>query len=59
MAYLEQQCVVHRDVRAENIFVGNDKILKVGDFGLAHLMGEKAGGMFGFPINKFQLNSYN
>ena len=45
MAYLEQQMVVHRDVRAANMLVGNDNIMKVGDFGLAHLVGERAGGM--------------
>ena len=45
MAYLEQQKVVHRDVRAANMLVGTDNIIKVGDFGLAHLLGASAEGM--------------
>ena len=45
MAYLEQQMVVHRDVRAANMLLGRNNVVKVGDFGLAHLMGKSSGGI--------------
>jgi fyn-related kinase len=38
MAYLESQNCVHRDVAARSVFVGENNICKVGDFGLAHLL---------------------
>lgn len=37
MAYLETQQYVHRDVRAANMLVGEQNIVKVADFGLARL----------------------
>ena len=35
MEYLEQKNYVHRDLRAANILVGENNIVKVADFGLA------------------------
>ncbi len=37
MAYLEEKNYVHRDLRAANILVGDNNIVKVADFGLARL----------------------
>jgi serine/threonine protein kinase len=37
MEYLEQQKYVHRDLRAANILVGENYMVKVADFGLAQL----------------------
>ena len=37
MAYLEGKNYVHRDLRAANILVGENNIVKVADFGLARL----------------------
>ena len=38
MAYLESKNCVHRDLRADNILVGENNVVKVADFGLARLM---------------------
>ena len=35
VAYLHQQRVVHRDIKASNIFFYGPKLLKLGDLGLA------------------------
>ncbi|WP_181234565.1 serine/threonine-protein kinase [Enhygromyxa salina] len=32
--------VVHRDFKPDNVFVGDDRHARVGDFGLAHVLGE-------------------
>ncbi|XP_029774738.1 protein-tyrosine kinase 6 [Suricata suricatta] len=40
MCYLESQNYIHRDLAARNIFVGENNICKVGDFGLARLIKE-------------------
>ena len=37
MAYLESQHCIHRDLAARNVLVGEENV-KVGDFGLAHLV---------------------
>ena len=37
MAYLEDKNYVHRDLRAANILVGENNVVKVADFGLARL----------------------
>ena len=37
MAYLEKKNYIHRDLRAANILVGENNIVKVADFGLARL----------------------
>ena len=35
MVYLESQSAVHRDLRAQNVLVGdNDDVFKISDFGL-------------------------
>ena len=40
MAYLEEKNYVHRDLRAANILVGDNNVVKVADFGLARLIEE-------------------
>ena len=40
MAYLEEKNYVHRDLRAANILVGENNVVKVADFGLARLIEE-------------------
>jgi serine/threonine protein kinase len=37
MAYLEEKAYIHRDLRAANILVIENLIVKVADFGLARL----------------------
>ena len=37
MTYLEEKNFVHRDLRAANILVGDNYVVKVADFGLARL----------------------
>ena len=41
MAYLESQNYVHRDLAARNVLVGEYKICKIADFGLARLIDEE------------------
>jgi len=38
MAYLESENLVHRDLRAANVLVGEHITLKVADFGLARVL---------------------
>jgi len=38
MAYLESENLVHRDLRAANVLVGEHITLKVADFGLARAL---------------------
>ncbi|KAK7503991.1 hypothetical protein BaRGS_00004723 [Batillaria attramentaria] len=38
MAYLEQKVYIHRDLRADNVLVGEHHDVKVADFGLARLL---------------------
>jgi len=36
LAYLHSQGICHGDIKPENILIGDDGILKLGDFGLSH-----------------------
>ena len=38
MSYLEEKNFVHRDVRAANMLVGENEVVKVADFGLARVI---------------------
>ncbi|KAG5468256.1 hypothetical protein LSCM1_02234 [Leishmania martiniquensis] len=44
LSYLHNQDVVHRDLKPTNIFISNDNVLKIGDFGLAKRPGNAAAG---------------
>lgn len=41
MRYLEEQKYIHRDLAARNILVGDNNIVKIGDFGLARVINEE------------------
>jgi len=38
LAYLHSQRICHGDIKPENILIGDDGVLKLGDFGLSHFM---------------------
>jgi serine/threonine-protein kinase len=40
LAYAHARRIVHRDIKPANIFVAKDRIVKVGDFGLARMIRE-------------------
>jgi len=40
MAYVEAQKHIHRDLRAANILVGDNNVVKIADLGLARLLRE-------------------
>ena len=40
MAFLEQQCCIHRDLAARHILVGDNLICKVADFRMARVISE-------------------
>jgi len=40
MSYVEQEKHIHRDLRAANILVGDNDIVKIADLGLARLLQE-------------------
>jgi serine/threonine protein kinase len=35
VSYIHSQHVIHRDLKPGNMFLGEDMVVKVGDFGLA------------------------
>lgn len=41
MRYIEEQKYIHRDLAARNILVGDNNIIKIGDFGLARVINEE------------------
>lgn len=41
MRYLESQHYIHRDLAARNILVGDNNMVKIGDFGLARAISEE------------------
>ena len=42
LAYAHERKVIHRDIKPANIFLTHDRTVKLGDFGLAHVMREIA-----------------
>lgn len=42
MSYLEKENFIHRDLRAANILVGENNLVKVADFGLARALDHQA-----------------
>ena len=40
LAYAHARAVIHRDIKPANIFVGKDRTVKLGDFGLARVVRE-------------------
>lgn len=38
LKYLHDRNIIHRDIKPHNIFVGNHKLLKLGDFGVAKFL---------------------
>ncbi len=51
LEYAERKQIVHRDIKPDNLFIGAENIIKLGDLGLAQKTGEKEGdeGVFGTP----------
>ena len=41
LSYLHSQGVIHRDIKPPNIFMTKNKIIKLGDFGVSAIIGEK------------------
>jgi len=40
LAYLHSQRICHGDIKPENILIGEDGVLKLGDFGLSHFISQ-------------------
>ena len=40
MKYIEEQRYIHRDLAARNILVGDNLVVKIGDFGLARVISD-------------------
>lgn len=41
MRYVESKRYIHRDLAARNILVGDNNMVKIGDFGLARAISEE------------------
>lgn len=41
MRYIEKEQHIHRDLAARNILVGENNMVKIGDFGLARAINEE------------------
>ena len=46
LQYLHKKNILHRDIKAQNIFIASNKLLKLGDFGISKTL-------------RFSLNIYN
>lgn len=54
LEYAERKKIVHRDIKPDNLFIGEDGVVKIGDLGLARSVTEqplvgKEGTIFGTP----------
>lgn len=41
ISYIHDRNIVHRDLKTENIFMTNEKVFKIGDFGICKVLGSR------------------